>query len=126
MEGSVSCKREIVAAGTSNASTTRRAPVADAFCRPVTSIVKVWRAFARPVAANIGTRISSVFEYVSTSVRKVPSRDIRAIPVLLARPPIQLTEGPVKVNVARAPGAVENAAVPPLHEKLPFGAQPPE
>ncbi len=100
IEGSVSCRRETVAAGTSNASTTIRAPVADAFCRPVTSIVNVWRALARPVAANMVTRTSRVFENVSTSVRKVPSRDIRAIPVLLARPPIQLTEGPVKVNVA--------------------------
>src|SRR5947208_14686273 len=118
MYGSVSCKREIVGAGTSNASTTIRAPVADAFCRPVTSIVNVWRALVRPVAANIGTRTSSVFEYVSTSVRKTPSRDMRAMPVLAARPPIQLTDGPVKVIVARAPGVVENAAVPALHDLL--------
>src|SRR5439155_27169804 len=114
MDGSVSCKRETVAAGTSKASTTTNAFIAAAFCRPVTSIVKVWRAFARPVAANIGTRISSVFEYVSTSVRTTPSRDMRAMPVLSARPPIQLTDGPVKVKVVCAPGVVESAALPPL------------
>src|SRR6266699_2576620 len=124
MDGSVSCKRETVAAGTSNASTTIRGPVAEAFCRPVTSIVTVWRALVRPVASNMGTRISTVFENVSTSARKAPSRDMRAMPVLVARPPIQVTEGPVKVNVACAPVVVENAAVPPLHEWLPSGVQP--
>src|SRR5207247_1609540 len=113
-----------VAAGTSNASTTIRAPVAAAFCRPVTSLVKVWRAFVRPVASNMGTRTSTVFENVSTSARKAPSREMRAMPVLSARPPIQVTEGPLKVNVACAPVVVENAAVPPLHDRLPSGAQP--
>src|SRR5437879_12363835 len=78
MEGSVSCKRDTVAAGTSNASTKTNAPIAAAFCRPVTSIVKVWRVLASPVASNIGTRTSTVFENVSTSVRKTPSRDMRS------------------------------------------------
>src|SRR6267378_8288332 len=117
-DGSVSCKREMVAAGTSKASTTTRVEVAAAFFRPVTSIVNVWLALASPVAANIGTRISSVFEYVSTSIMKTPSRDMRATPVPDARPPIQLTEDPVKVKVACAPGVVENAAVPPLQVLL--------
>src|SRR5204862_6578996 len=114
MDGSVSCKRETVAAGTSNASTMIKAPVADAFCRPVTAIVNVWLVLARPVAANIGTRISSVFEYVSTSDRKTPSRDIRAVPVKVARRPIQLADGPVRVHVACAAGVAETAAGPPL------------
>src|SRR6266516_207980 len=124
MDGSVSCRREIVAAGTSNASTTMSGPVAEAFCRPVTSNVKVWRALDKPVASSMGTRISTVFEYVSTSVRKAPSRDMRAMPVLAARPPIHVTDGPVKVNVACAPVVVENAAAPPLHDRLPSGVQP--
>ncbi len=34
------------------------------------------------------------------------------------RPPIQLTEGPLKVNMACAPGVVETAAVPALHDLL--------
>jgi hypothetical protein len=48
------------------------------------------------------------------------------MPVLSARPPIQVTEGPVKVNVACAPVAVEKAAVPLLHDRLPSGVQPAE
>jgi len=40
------------------------------------------------------------------------------MPVLGVRPPIQLTERPVNVNAARAPGAVETAAVPPLQVPL--------
>src|SRR5690349_13104641 len=71
------------------------------------------------------TRTSSVFEYVSTSLRKTPSRDTRAMPVPVARPPIQVTEVPVKVNVACAPGVVENAAPPPLHGLLVSWVQPP-
>src|SRR5712671_5843212 len=101
--------------------------VADAFCLPVTSIVNVCLALARPVAANMGTRTSTVFEYVSTSVRKIPSTEMRAIPVSGLRPPIQLTDVPVKVNVACAPGAAETVAVPPLHDRFPSfpaGVQP--
>src|SRR6267142_4723 len=71
------------------------------------------------------TRTSSVFEYVSTSLRTTPSRDTRAMPVPVARPPIQVTEVPVKVNVACAPGVVENAAPPPLHGLLVSWLQPP-
>src|SRR5882672_5472623 len=71
------------------------------------------------------TRTSSVFEYVSTSLRKTPSRDTRAMPVPVARPPIQVTEVPVKVNVACAPGVVENAAPAPLHGLLASWVQPP-
>src|SRR6266705_317473 len=124
MSGSVSCRRATAGAGTSNASTKIRAEVAAAFIRPVTSIVKVWLALLRPFAVNIVTRISSVLEYVSTSLTKTPSRDTRAMPVPGLRPPIQLTEVPVKVKVACAPGAVETAAVPPLHDLLASDAHP--
>src|SRR5262245_29550482 len=37
-----------------------------------------------------------------------------AMPVVESRPPIQVIDGPVKVNEACAPAAAENAAVPPL------------
>src|SRR5713226_9647918 len=96
-----------------------RADVDAGFLWPVTWMVNVWFALARPFAANMGTRISSVFEYVSTSATKAPSRNMRAIPVPGVRPPIQLTEGPVKLNVACAPGVAETVAVPPLHDLLP-------
>src|SRR6266704_4042527 len=124
LSGSVSCRRATAGAGTSNASTKIRAEVAAAFIRPVTSIVKVWLALLRPFAVNIVTRISSVLEYVSTSLTKTPSKDTRAMPVPGLRPPIQLTEVPVKVKVACAPGAVETAAVPPLHDLLASDAHP--
>src|SRR5690349_4922744 len=71
------------------------------------------------------TRTSVVFEYVSTSLTKTPSRETRAMPVPGERPPIQVTEGPVKVKVACAPGVVESAAPPPLHGLLPSWLQPP-
>src|SRR5258708_6660297 len=48
------------------------------------------------------------------------------MPVPVLRPPIQLTEVPVKVKVACAPGAVETAAVPPLHDLLASDAHPDE
>src|SRR5882672_308187 len=123
--GSVSCRRETVTAGASNASTTMKVSSAAAFFRPVTSIVRVWLVLARPDAVYMDTRISSVFEYVSTSARKVPSTDTRAMPVPRARPPIQVTEVPVKVNVAWAPCVVENAALPPLHDLLASDVHPP-
>ncbi len=41
------------------------------------------------------------------------------MPVKVARPPIQLTDRPVKVNVARAPSVPENTAVPALHDRVP-------
>src|SRR5258705_509938 len=109
---------------TSNASTTTRAFCAAMFCRPVTRIVKVWLALASPFSVNMGTRISSVLEYVSTSATRPPSSNTLAMPDQGARPPIHLTDGPVKVNVASAPGEVETAAVPPLHDLLVSWAQP--
>src|SRR5713101_3868864 len=118
MSGSVSCRRETAGPGTSNASTTIRSEVAAGFICPVASIVKAWLVLVRPFTVNIGTWISSVFEYVSTSATKAPSTDMRAMPDQGPRPPIQLTEGPVKVKVACAPGVVETAAVPPLHDLL--------
>src|SRR5438445_229092 len=60
----------------------------------------------------------SVGKYVSTWVTKAPSRYTLAIPVSLLRLPIQLTDVPVKVNVARAPGVVETVANQPLHDLL--------
>ena len=98
--GSVSCRREIVAAGTSNASTSTKGRLLATFFRPVTSIVNVWLVSARPTAVNRGTWTSLVFEYVSTSVTKLPSRKTRAMPSSTQRPPIQLTEVPVNVKVA--------------------------
>src|SRR5260370_42163177 len=112
MSGCFSCSREAAGPGTSNASTTIRADVAAAFCRPVASIVKVWLALVRPFAVYIGTRISSVLEYVSTSLTKTPSRDTRAMPDQGPRPPIQLTEGPGKAKGACAPRVVEAAGGP--------------
>src|SRR2546422_8927563 len=43
---------------------------------------------------------------------------MRAMPVCGPCRPIQLTDVPVKVNVARAPAVVETAAVRPLHAVL--------
>src|SRR6266571_3533146 len=109
---------------TSNASTTTRGEVEAAFIRPVASIVSVWLASARPVFVKRAAWICSAGEYVSTSATRAPSRNTSAIPVRGPRPPIQLTEVPVKVKVACAPGAVETAAVPPLHDLLASDAHP--
>src|SRR5437867_1389476 len=118
MDGSVSSKRICGGPGeddvTSNASTTMYAAVEAGFCRPVTSIVRVWLVFARLVAVKTTAWTSSVGEYVSTSATRTPSRDTRAIPVWGPRKPIQLTDVPVKANVAVAPAVNETTAVPPL------------
>src|SRR6266481_2295622 len=53
-----------------------------------------------------------------------PVNETPAMPVNRARPPIPLTECPLKVNVARAPGVVETPAVPPLHDLLESRLQP--
>src|SRR5215831_14988975 len=97
---------------------TIRLPLAAAFCWPVTWIVSVWLALVRPIASYIGTRISSLFENVSTFLWNTPSTETAAMPVPGERPPIQVTDGPVKVNEAWAPAAVEIAAVPPLQVLL--------
>src|SRR6266571_327993 len=109
---------------TSNASTTTRGEVEAAFIRPVASIVSVWLASARPVFVKRAAWICSAGEYVSTSATRAPSRNTSAIPVCVPRAPIQVTEGPVKVNVACAPGVVETAAVPALHDLLASDAHP--
>ena len=57
-------------------------------------------------------------EYKSSSAAKAPSRKTRAIPAQGARKPIQLTDVPLKVNVARAPAERLNEAVAPLHPLL--------
>ncbi len=93
MAGSVSCKREIVAEGTSNASTTTaastvsREPVVSefVFCSPVTSIVNVWLLLLRPIAVKTGTRSSLDRENKSTSDTKTPSTKTWAMPLLLLR-----------------------------------------
>ena len=110
---------------TSNASTTMRASVEAVFFRPVTSTVKLCLPAARPVALKTIACICSVVENVSTSSRSIPSSDMRAIPVWGPRPPIQLTDVPVKVKVACACAVPENLAVPPLHGLLPSWAQTP-
>src|SRR6266702_1817258 len=109
---------------TSNASTTTRGEVEAACIRPVASIVSVWLASARPVFVKRAAWICSAGEYVSTSATRAPSRDTRAIPACVPRAPIQLTEVPVKVKVACAPGAGETAAVPPLQDLLASDAHP--
>src|SRR3989442_1557274 len=117
MDGSVSSKRVPVGAGdddvTSNASTTIEVSVEAEFFRPVTSIVNIWLASARPVAVKTTAWTSSVGKNVSTSATKTPSRKTRATPVSGPRAPIQLTDVPLKVNVACAPAVAEIAAVPP-------------
>src|SRR5258708_21399469 len=125
MSGSVSGGRKSAGAGTSNASTTIRAEVACGFIWPVNWIVNVWLASVRPFTVNIGTRISSVLEYVSTSPTKTPSTNTRATPVAEPRPPIHLTEGPLKLKLACAPAVAETAQVPPLHDLLESGLEPP-
>src|SRR5258708_35096827 len=124
MSGSVSCRRETAGAGTSNASTTIRAEVACGFIWPVNWIVNVWLASVRPFTVNIGTRISSVLEYVSTSPTKTPSTNTRATPAAEPRPPLQLTEGPLTLKPACAPAVAEAAADAPLHALLASALQP--
>src|SRR5258708_32158242 len=51
---------------------------------------------------------------VSICVTKTPSRYTLAIPMLSLRQPIQLTEVPVKANVAREPGALDSEIDPSL------------
>src|SRR6267154_2592774 len=114
MAGSVSwCRVPDVV--TSKASTTIRAFCEAAFCRPVPSIVNVWRVSAKPVAVKTAAWNCSVAEYRSISATKTPSRDTRATPLCVPRAPIQLTAVPVKVNVACAPGVVDTRAAPALH-----------
>src|SRR2546426_158770 len=49
------------------------------------------------------------------SEKTTPSTYTRAMPVCGPRKPIQLTDAPLNVNVARSPAKVDNMAVPPLH-----------
>ena len=48
----------------------------------------------------------------------MPSTNTRAMPQKVLRWPTHVTEVPVKVNVACAPGILENAVLPPLHGQL--------
>src|SRR2546427_9687101 len=122
MDGSVSSKRVSVGADdddvTSNASITIKVSVEAEFFRPVTSIVNVWLASARPVAVKTTAWTSSVGKNVSTSVTKTPSRKTRATPVSGPRAPIQLTDVPMKVDVAWAPAVAAGAGGPPAALKL--------
>src|SRR5258705_9415894 len=118
MSGSVSCRWVTAGPGTSNASTTMSGEDEAGFLRPVASMVSVCEVAAKPESVNMVTRISSVSWDVSTSAANVPSRYTFAMPVAALRPPIQVTDGPVNVNVARAPGVADNAAVPPLQGLL--------
>lgn len=103
---------------TSNASTTMKVSVDAEFFAPVTSIVNVCLTAARLPAVKITAWTCSVVENVSTSVMKTPSRNTRAMPVCGPRKPTQLTEVPLKANVACALASVEMAAPPPLHALL--------
>ena len=113
--GSVSCKCETTCASTSKASTSTMFDRASEFRRPVTSIVSVCRPALRPFSVMMGVWISSGRANRSTSVPGPPSTLTRAIPLLTLRLPIQVTEVPVKVNAACAPGTVDCTAAPPLH-----------
>src|SRR5258708_13046578 len=82
----------------------------------VASTGRVWVTLASP------STLKMVFWYpsigggsnVSICVTKTPSRYTLAIPMLSLRQPIQLTEVPVKVNVAREPGVLDSEMVPSL------------
>src|SRR5256885_2309532 len=86
---------------TSKASTTIEAPAEAGFLSPVTSIVNVWLVLARPCSVKTVFWGASAAAYVSReSATTVPSRITRAIPLWGPLKPIQLTEVPLKLNVA--------------------------
>jgi hypothetical protein len=89
---------------TSKASITMEVPADAGFFDPVASIVNVWLPAAKPDIVKTVDWGASVEENVSKeSVTTFPSRVMRAIPVWGPRKPIQLTDVPVKVNVAWSP-----------------------
>ena len=105
MSGSVSWMCETTCAGTSNASTIARAKGDIAACEsvffsPVTSIVRVWLLLLRPRALKTGTWTSYDLANMSTWDTKTPSIETRAMPLSGPRMPSQVTEVPVKANVA--------------------------
>src|SRR5204863_1229849 len=81
-------------------------------------MVNVWVPAARPDAVKMVSWSPSVGKYVSIWALKTPSTYTLAIPVVLLRLPIQLTEVPVKRNEACAPGSGDAAMVPMLHALL--------
>ncbi len=86
---------------TSKASTTMAASDEAGFFSPVTSIVKVWLPAPRPDNVKTVFWDASFGAYVSReSATTFPSRMTRANPVWGPWKPIQLTDVPVKVNVA--------------------------
>src|SRR5204863_7799400 len=87
------------------------------FC-PFTSLVSVWVPTEIYTPSLHGALTISVGKYVSIWALKTPSTYTLAIPVVLLRLPIQLTEVPVKVNVACAPAAGDAAVLPMLHALL--------
>src|SRR6266853_1937630 len=68
--------------------------------RPVTSIVSVWLPLARPFALKTGTWTSYDLANMSTWDTKTPSTETRAMPLSGPRMQSQVTEVPVKANVA--------------------------
>ena len=86
---------------TSNASTTMEAPDEAGFPSPVTSIVNVCLVLVRPGSVKTVCWGASAAAYMSReSATTLPSRMTRAIPFWGPVKPIQLTDVPVKVNVA--------------------------
>src|SRR6266571_3348062 len=107
---------------TSKASTTTPTVRLDAllaagFCRPVASIVNVWLPLANPVASKMVSWYPSIGRgaYVSISATKTPSKYTSAIAIVNLRQPIQRTDVPLKLNVARAPAVLDTATDPMLH-----------
>src|SRR5215472_10305717 len=56
---------------------------------------------------------------MSICATNVPSIDTRAMPLSSPRMPSQVTDVPVKVNVAVAPAVCDSSALPPLHANQP-------
>src|SRR5690349_3793412 len=119
-----SCSCETTCVGNSNASTTTRAygdmaASESVFFNPVASIVSICVPLERFLATNTGTWTSYDLANMSTSDTKTPSRYTRAMPLSRPRMPNHVTEVPVNVNVACAPGVMVSMALPPLHPNQP-------
>src|SRR5690348_6169324 len=115
MSGSVSCMCETTGAGTSNASTTTMTPCESGCFVPATSILIVCVPLGRPLTLKTRDWLSSLLANSSTVCTSAPSISTRAWPLSTLRMPIHVTDVPVKVKVALAPGIEDCTAVPPLH-----------
>ena len=79
-----------------------------------TLIVSVWRPEAPKERLKSTTRGAKVERHMSTRATARPSRRTSARPRVGPSGPIQLTDEPVKVNVAVEPGVFDQATLPPL------------